>query len=448
MTPHRTTGAIALAAAASLSLGACSFFDGGSDSSAAPVESVAPSVDPVTITMSVWGGFGLDDLVTTYEATHPGVTVTLTTGDYNPLHQELQSRIVAGSGAPTIAAIGEDYIAQFAAQPDAFVDLTTLGASNADDAYLPWAWAEASAASGQLALPASVSGLALCYRADLFDAAGLPSDRADVTEYIGDTWDGLIRLGGEYQDATNKHLLDSGAPLLRAVREQDGASYYDASGALALADAEPAFSTALDAIDAGITAGVAPYTDAWNAALANGDFAATLCPSWGMGYIQATLTESGSDAVWDVADIPGNGGSWGGTFYAIPAQATPDQQAAAWDLLSWLAERDQQIALFQATGNLPAQPALYAEGSVQGYTNSFFNDAPVGVLLSTAASELPVQSTYAAKNGTVESTLQQVLDEVQAGNVAAVDAWTVAQQAAALADGATPPSAEPTEAAG
>jgi hypothetical protein len=49
--------------------------------------------------------------------------------------------------------------------------------------------------------------------------------------------------------------------------------------------------------------------------------------------------------------------------------------------------------------------------------------------------ELPTQSLYSPNNGTVEATLQEVLGEVQAGNVSSADAWTVATEAATLAVG-------------
>jgi len=91
------------------------------------------------------------------------------------------------------------------------------------------------------------------------------------------------------------------------------------------------------------------------------------------------------------------------------------------------------LRIFQTTGSLPSQPALYTDDSVKSYAIPFFNDAPVGSILAKSVTELPTQSSYSPNNGTVEATLQDVLSEVESGNVGSADAWTVATEAAALA---------------
>lgn len=437
---------VAIVALSAAFLTACSGGGGDDDASASASPTGGPAPEPVTISMAVWGGFGLDGLVDAYEASNPGVNIELQTGDYNPLHVELQSEIVSGKGAPTIAAIGEDYIAQFVSQPDAFVDLKSLGAGASADEYLPWAWARGANGDQQIGLPANVAGLGLCYRADLLEAAGLPADRAELATLMGDTWDGFITVGKQYVAAAGTPFVDSATPLLRAVRQQDGSSYFNAAGELNVEPVKPAFDTAIKAVDAKISAGLVPFSDEWDKALSRNDFAATLCPMWGIGYIQAHLSGVETTAQWDVAELPGPGGSWGGTYYAITASSTTAERQAAWAFLDWLEQPEQQMALFLATGNLPTKPALYEEDSIAKYTNAFFNGAPVGQLLAKSAADLTSQQNYAANNGTIEATLQQVLDEVQAGSIAATDAWQVARDAAAIANGQQPsPSPEPNE---
>ncbi|WP_291377447.1 extracellular solute-binding protein [Demequina sp.] len=434
---------LAAVAGSSLILAACGLL--GDDDSPATT-TAGPVADPVTISMSFWGDFGLDALAAEYEETHPGVTVELISGNYNDLHDELQRQIVAGTGAPSIVAIGEDYIGKFASQPDAFVDLNSFDADTYEEYYLEWKWAQGSTPDGSqlIGMGADVSGLALCFRRDLFENAGLPSNRDAVERAIGDTWEGFVALGKQYQEATETGaFLDDAGSLLKPVRAQSGASYFNAEGALALEPVKPAFDVALSTIDAGLSAGIMPFTDEWDAGLDSGTFAATLCPVWGMGYIQSVQETAGGNAKWDIADIPGPGGSWGGAFYAIPDQGTAAQQEQAWEFVNWLIQPDQQLRIFHATGSLPSQPALYTDESVESYVIPFFNDAPVGPILAKAVTELPTQSLYSPNNGTVDAILQEVLGEVQEGNVGSADAWTVATEAAALAVPAPPtPEAE------
>ncbi|NTV39878.1 MAG: extracellular solute-binding protein [Demequinaceae bacterium] len=436
----------ALGLASVLSLSACGLLD-DSTPSASPTVSVAPG-DQTEITMAVWGGFGLDDLIAEYEAAHPDVVVTLISGDYNPLHDSLQRELVAGSGAPTIAAIGEDYIAKFASQPDQFVNLSTLGAADYKDAYLPWKWAEGMSPDGSavIGMGADVSGLALCYRSDLFAAAGLPTDRLAVSGAMKDSWEGFLTLGAQYSAASDgAAFIDNAASLLTPIRNQTGASYYDASGALTTDTAKTAFDVANKAIDTGLSAGYTPFSDTWDKGLSDGSFAATLCPVWGMGYIQGVVTEENYEPKWDIADIPGPGGSWGGSFYTIPAQASPEERDAAWEFLRWLLAPAQQLKVFQATGSLPSQPSVYNDSSVKDYKIPFFNDAPVGVILSKAVEELPVATSQDPRNGAVQAAMEQVLNGVQTGDVATADAWKVAVEAAKVVDAAN--STSPTASA-
>ncbi len=391
--------------------------------------SVTPQ-QTVSVSMAVWSGFGLEELVAEYEAENPGVTIALETGSYNDLHAELSQELAAGAGAPTIAAIGEDYIARFVAQPEPFVNLGSFGAEDLEPEYLAWKWQQGLGPSGEvLALGGDVAGLALCYRPDLLEAAGLPAERDAVSAQIGDSWQGLIDFALAYREATGKPLLDSASAILPVVRQQLGYTYVAADGTIDVAPAEGAFADAMTLVGSGLSAGLVPYSEEWTAELDTDAFAATLCPVWGMGYIESQVTESGSKARWDIADVPGPGGSWGGTFYAITSQASPQQREAAWDFLAWLQEPEQQIALFRATGSLPSQAALLEDGSVTAYTNAFFNDAPVGPLLAAAVTELEPADGVSEKDASIEDVLEAVVAEVQIGNAAPADGWAIALEA-------------------
>ena len=56
----------------------------------------------------------------------------------------------------------------------------------------------------------------------------------------------------------------------------------------------------------------------------------------------------------------------------------PKNVDEAYKLLTWLVAPEQQIEIFKKVGNLPSQPALYADPAIADFKNPFFNDAPVG----------------------------------------------------------------------
>ena len=85
-----------------------------------------------------------------------------------------------------MSAIDEGYLSRFVPQADSFVNLLDLGAGDYKKDFPDWAWAEAANTdeSKLIAIPNSLYGLAICYRSDLFAAAGLESDSAKVSATV------------------------------------------------------------------------------------------------------------------------------------------------------------------------------------------------------------------------------------------------------------------------
>ncbi|MCY9555758.1 extracellular solute-binding protein, partial [Paenibacillus apiarius] len=161
----------------------------------------------VTLKINFWGDFGLQDLKAKYEAEHPNVKIQergkgLGLGDYNT---RLTQQITAGSGAGDVVALEEGTIVQFYAQADKFVNLADHGANDLKGNFLPWKWEQGTTPDGKvLGLGTDVGSMALCYRSDLFKAAGLPTDREQVGA-LWPTWDEFIATGQKFAAADKKH---------------------------------------------------------------------------------------------------------------------------------------------------------------------------------------------------------------------------------------------------
>ena len=417
---------LAVGAASALLLTACSSTpDDTTDPGAEETETTdeAPAED-VNLSIAFWGDFGLGPLVEQYEAENPGITITLNEGEYNAQHEALQQQLIAGSGAPDIAAIDEGFVVQFRSQADKFTNLLDFGAADYEEAYLPWKWQSTLADDGavQIGLGTDVGGLAMCYRHDLFAAAGLPSDRAEVSALWDDEgWDGFIEAGKTYvANAGGKKFIDNATNVFNPILGQQEVGFFTSDEELAM-DGGPkvAFETTEGIIDAGLSANIAAWSDEWNAGFQNGDFATLACPAWMTGHIRNTAPDT--TGMWDIAGIPGGGGNWGGSFLTIPAQGAHVEEAYA--LLEWLIQPDQQIAIFNTVGNLPSQPALYEDPAIQEKTDEFFNNAPTGQIFSATAEGL-VPQYLGFKNGPVRVAVENVLNDIQAGNIATgAEAW-------------------------
>ena len=93
-----------------------------------------------------------------------------------------------------------------------------------------------------------------------------------------------------------------------------------------------------------------------------------------MGYIQGQAPNSAGD--WDIAAVPGGGGSWGGSFLAVPKQSK-NPELAAYQLVKFLTSPASEAYVFRQTGNLPSEPkVLCVDPAVQNFKNSFFSGRP------------------------------------------------------------------------
>lgn len=438
-TRTRAAGALAVGTASALVLSACG---GGGEVTETPTVH-----DPVTVTVAYWGNFGFTDaetgpaLVDTYMETHPWVTLEMQVGEYNDVHNNLTQELLAGSGAPTISAVDEGFITGFVAQADNFVNLLDLGAGKYEANYLGWKWD--AAANGDktivIGLGSDIGGLAMCYRSDLFAAAGLDSDRDSVSAAIGDSWDDFIAVGEDYVAGSGgKKFVDNATNILNPALTQlgTGYAYYDRNNSLDMDNVKPAFDIALDVIDAGLSAGIGAWTPEWSAGFANGDFAVLACPAWMLGYIQGEIDEETFDGQWDIADIPGDGGNWGGSYYTIPKQGTAWEQESAYRFIEWIIQPEQQLKIMAEVGNLPSQITILGSDAVSEFTNPFFNDAPFGEIFAKTALDIPAGIYYGPKNGDIRVAVENVLNDVQAGNIPIADAWDKAVEAAEAADAA------------
>jgi cellobiose transport system substrate-binding protein len=377
-----------------------------------------------TLSIAFWGDFGLDELEKQYEAANTNVDIVLRTGEYAAQHDALQQAVIAGSGAADIAAIDEGFIVQFRSQADKFVNLLDKGAGSREGDYLAWKWDQAKTADGKvIGLGTDIGGLAMCYRTDLFQAAGLPTEREAVSA-LWPTWDQFFAVGQQYVTASGgKKFVDNATNLYNPILGQQPVGHFDTSETLKM-DGGPkvAFDLSVKAISLGLSGNLAPFSPEWNAGFTNGNFAVLACPAWMLGHIKNTAGTDGTGQ-WDVAAIPGGGGNWGGSFLTIPAQGKNIDEA--YKFIDWVTQPAQQLAIFQKVGNMPSQPGMYKDPALLDFKNDYFNNAPVGQIFTKTAENLKPQ--YLGKNnGKVRTAVENVLNSVQGGTLAADQAWAKA----------------------
>lgn len=399
----------------------------------ATMTAACSSDDKIELTVQVFGGagFGYEDLIKEYEKDHPGITVDyqIVTDDYdNDFRPQVLQWLEAGDGAGDVIGIEEQGVGQMMSLSDAWVDLAEYKLDEREADYPAWKWELGHTADDKLAaLGTDVGGMAMCYRTDLFKEAGLPTDREDVSAMWKD-WDGFTKAAEEFTGSgVDAAFVDSPNQLYntRMVQEAgaaDGISYFDRDDKYVLGDNE-AVRTAFDYIgelhDMKAIGQFQNWSEEWNSAMQAGDFATMGCPAWMMGVIADT---SGKDNAgnWDVAEVPGGSGNWGGSWLGVPAQSDHPKEAA--ELADYLTRPKAQVAAFEAISAFPSAEEARQDPKVADMTNEYFNDAPTGEIIAKSVSEFkPVY--YGELHSAVRAAVEDVLFGLIQGTYKKDEAW-------------------------
>ncbi|MEU9160254.1 extracellular solute-binding protein [Streptomyces sp. NPDC048424] len=360
----------------------------------------APAGDKAktTLTVGVFGAFGLKEagLYDEYMAQNPGIRIEQTSIERNEnYYPQLLTHLGTGSGLADIQAVEVNNIAEITAtQADKLVDLGKApGVDKA--AYLPWKWAQgtASAAKGgaTVGLGTDIGPQGICYRKDLFEAAGLPTDRAAVGALWAGDWNKYLETGRAYKAKAGdgKAFVDSASGVMAAVTGSSAQRFYDDQGKVVYKTnpaVRGAFDLAASFATDGLSAKLQQFTPGWDQGFANGSFATVSCPAWMLGYIQDKAGPAGKDK-WDVAQAP-KPSNWGGSFLVVPKAGKHAQEAAK--LAAWLTSPEQQAKLFEKRGSFPSASASYKLPSVSGAQHAYFGGAPIGEIFAKAAEGVPV----------------------------------------------------------
>ncbi|MBQ1044865.1 MULTISPECIES: ABC transporter substrate-binding protein [unclassified Micromonospora] len=419
---RRRLAAVALVAATAL-LGttAC----GGGDDEAA-------SDGPITLTVDVFGQFGYADLYQEYMASHPGVKIVErgTGGNLDEYSPKLTQWLAAGKGAGDVVAIEEGLLVEYKANPQNFVNLLDHGAADLKGNFLDWKWNQGLTADGKqlIGLGTDVGGMAMCYRTDLFAKAGLPTDREAVSK-LWPTWQDYIKVGEQFTaKKTGASFLDAATNtfntiLLQTAGNSNGYSYYDTDNKLVVGSnpaVKQAYDTTMDIIDSGLSGKYGSWSEEWVSAFKQSKFATIACPAWMTGVIEGNAG-AGAKGKWDIAQIPGNGGNWGGSFLAVPKQSK--HQAEAIELAKFLTSAKGQIGAFKAKGPLPSSPQALEDAAILDSKNAYFSEAPVGKIFAEGAKSLkPVY--MGPKNQAVRTEVENAVRSVELGKRSPEQGWT------------------------
>ncbi|WP_405481007.1 ABC transporter substrate-binding protein [Streptomyces sp. NBC_00009] len=385
------TFAVVAALATGLLAGCATDDDSGSDGGSS---GGAGNKGGTTVTIGTFGVFGYKQagLYDEYMKLHPGVTikenVTTRTDVYWP---KTLTRLQAGSGTDDIQAIEVGNIAEAVqTQADKFVD---LGKEVDTSQWLDWKNAQATTKDGKLiGLGTDVGPMAICYRKDLFEKAGLETDRTKLAAQWKGDWNKYVDLGKQYMKKApgGTKYVDSASSVYNAALGGEKQRYYDKDGSVIWdksTGVKKSWNAAMEVATSNMSAKLKQFDKPWDQGFANGTFATVACPAWMLGYIQEKSGDSGKGK-WDVAAAP-TAANWGGSFIGVPTASKHQKEAIA--LAKWLTAPAQQAKVFAKQASFPSTPSAYAGLKPQAATTTFFSGAPLTQIFSDSAKTIPVQ---------------------------------------------------------
>ncbi len=397
---RRSAVAVAAFSASAIVLAGCAGSSGGS-SSADPNEEI-------TLTIATFNNFGYtDELLQEYMDENPNITIV-----HNKAAESGDARAnyfqkLGKEGLADIEAIEIDWFAEAMQYSDLLAEVP----DDVKGRWLDWKEAAATDPDGRLVgFGTDIGPQAICYRADLFEAAGLPTDREEVAALFEGDWEHFLDVADQYREATGKPMIDSANSVLQGIVNQMEYTYDEPDGTV-IATTNPEIEAAYNLVVERAIPNAAysgQWSDDWNASMTNGEFAAMLCPGWMLGVISGNAPDVTG---WDIADVfPNGGGNWGGSYLTVPANGANVDAALA--LADWLTAPEQQIKAFVEAGTFPSQLEAYEDPALTDFVNPYFNDAPTGEIGANRAEAVTVAPYKSADYFKYHDALQNAVNRV------------------------------------
>ncbi len=319
------------------------------------------------VTVEFWAmgqeGEQVRALLSEFERRHPGIRVRVQQIPWSAAHEKLLTAY-AGDSMPDVFQLGNTWIPEFVALRaiDPLDERLQTWSEDALADFFPGILATNRLDGRTCALPWYVDTRLFFYRTDLLAAAGFAEPPT--------TWNGWLHamttLKGANGSARYAILLPINEwqlPVILAL--QRGASLLrdrDQYGNFQDSRFREAFVFYLKLFEQGLAP---PVSNAQMANIyqefANGTFAVYVSGPWNIGEFGRRLPAA-MQPHWSTAPLPGFDGESGVSLAggaSLALSRTSPRREAAWKLLEFLADPEQQARFYQLTGDLPARQSAW-----------------------------------------------------------------------------------------
>ena len=416
-----------------------------------PTSALPDDGPPVEITvwhsMAATTGVVIEELIVDYNASQSRVHVTpVFQGGYADTFSKYANTLRTGGDLPTLVQLSEIYMQQMVDSRSTVAVDDCIVASGYDLSDFPGDLLDQYRLDGRLVtMPFQLANLVLFYDGNDFTAAGLdPADPPTTLDELVTTSRALVDAGVVTSgialeiDAWSfeQWVATAGETLVDRDNGRSGRADHARLDTQAVTDL---LTTLQDMHDDGLLyvagrggeqAGLARFL-----AVAQGQAAMTIASSATLGEIYEQIGQV-PDVEIRVGPFPGSGGRTtvgGGSIYLT--NATDDaERAAAWDLLAWLNEPEQQVRWSIGTGYVPTRssavddPALLQVWSERPGFRVAWDQLATDAAVPGGGG--PVIGDYEGVRDAIEDGLEALFDGVDVATVQA-DMQSAADEAIA-----------------
>ncbi len=324
--------------------------------------------EQITLKIATWNvaAKALGDVAKIYEKEHPNIKIEIleVDGDYTKLITQLS----AGQGVPDIFSLQirdvQSFIEKFDGQ---LADITSKFESDGlKDKFLPAAIKMVSRDNKIFAFPWDIGPVALYYRADMFEKAG-------VTEKDFETYDGYIDAGKKLQKIFPDVYMTDRLQLFPILFNQLGGSYVK-NGKININS--PEAKKAYELMRKMQKEKILLNQSDWGGrivAMNNSKIASVIFPIWYAGTFTTQLSDQ--KGKWKITEIPafekdGNRrANLGGSSLALSAQSK--YQDEAYDFVKFALTTTKGEDVMISYGLFPAYTPYYQEANFKA-DNPYF----------------------------------------------------------------------------
>lgn len=370
-----------------------------------------------------------------FKAEYPDIEIEFQINDTANVYQKMLLGLSAGGeGLPDVATIETSHLGQFV-QVGGLMDLTEK-VSPYVDKMNSFKWADATKDGKIYAMPWDSGPVALYYRTDVFEAAGLPSEPSEVSELLK-TWDDYYTVAKTIKEKTGAFMFSesqeqSTGRNFEKLLWQQGSFYFDQNGEPQLNSeaAIKAMSFVTRFVKEDLAENTQEWTQPWYDGFNNGAVATMIGACWMAGFLQSWIAAD-STGLWRIIPLPTWDGSAiqssndGGSNFVIPD--TSKNKEAAWAYVEFMLGREaSQIAMFKETDVFPSLETTYTDAFYDEEL-AYFGNQKIRRIFADTVSEIPVLQ-YTQHYSQANESLKEAYAKIIFNNMSVEDALNEANE--------------------